>query len=94
MPLSEFKALVREQFAMLLIDQQGALAALPSLLPPDLGSQSEAFYAVKQVMEACGKTSAEDEKRLSEIGRLFVIAEEGVALPFPQNRKRASAKEL
>ena len=35
MPLSEFKTLVREQFAMLLIDQEAALAALPSLLPPD-----------------------------------------------------------
>jgi hypothetical protein len=94
MPLSEFKALVREQFAMLLIDQQGALAALPSLLPPDAESRSEAFDAVKQVMEARGETSAEDEKRLSEIGRLYGIGEEGAAIAFPQNRKRASAKEL
>ena len=87
MPLSEFKALVREQFAMLLIDQQGALAALPSLLPPDAESRSEAFDVVKQVMEACGETSAEDEKRLSEIGRLFGIAEEGATIPFLQIRR-------
>jgi pimeloyl-ACP methyl ester carboxylesterase len=87
MPLSEFKALVREQFAMLLIDQQAALAALPLLLPPDAESRSEAFEAVKQVMEACGETSAEDEKRLSEIGRLFGIAEEDATIPFLQIRR-------
>jgi hypothetical protein len=92
MPLSEFKTLVREQFAMLLIDQQGALASLPSLLPPDAQTRSEAFDAVKQVMAACGETSAEDEKRLSEIGRLFGIGEEGATIAFPQNRRGPSAK--
>src|ERR1700730_293186 len=92
MPLSEFRTLVREQFAMLLIDQQGALASLPSLLPPDAQTRSEAFDAVKQVMAACGETSAEDEKRLSEIGRLFGIGEEGATIAFPQNRRGPSAK--
>ncbi len=32
--LSQFKAMVREQFFMLLIDQEAALAAIPALLPP------------------------------------------------------------
>jgi pimeloyl-ACP methyl ester carboxylesterase len=88
MPLSEFKRLVREQFAMLLIDQQAALAALPSLLPPDAQTRSEAFNVVRQVMAACGEISAEDEKRLSEIGRLFGIGEEGATISFPQNRRK------
>ena len=35
LPLAEFKALVREQFFMLLIDQEAALAAIPALLPAD-----------------------------------------------------------
>jgi len=87
MPLSEFKALVREQFAMLLIDQQGALAALPSLLPPDAETRSEAFDTVKQVMEACGETSAEDENRLSEIGRHFGVGEQGATIPLLQIRR-------
>src|SRR5215468_9825941 len=92
MPLSEFKTLVREQFAMLLIDQQAALAALPSLIPADAGKRSDGFNAIRQVLAACGKGSAEDEKRLSEIGRLFGIGDDGVAIPFPQNRRGASAK--
>ena len=34
-PLSAFKALVREQFNMLLLDHEAALAAIPSMLPSD-----------------------------------------------------------
>jgi pimeloyl-ACP methyl ester carboxylesterase len=92
MPLSDFKRLVREQFAILLIDQQAALAALPSLLPPDAQTRSEAFNVVRQVMAACGAISAEDEKRLSEIGRLFGIGEEGATISFPENRRKLQRK--
>src|SRR6516162_6795305 len=92
MPLSEFKRLVREQFAMLLIDQQAALAALPSLLPPDAQTRSEAFNVVRQVMAACGEISAEDEKRLSEISRLFGIGEEGATIAFPQILRELATK--
>jgi pimeloyl-ACP methyl ester carboxylesterase len=87
MPLSDFKALVRDQFFMLLIDEKAALAALPSLLPADSAIRSEGFNALRQVMAACGEPSGEDEKRLSEIGRLFGIGEDGAAIPFPQNRR-------
>jgi len=92
MPLSEFKRLVREQFAMLLIDQQAALAALPSLLPPDAQTRSEAFNVVRQVMAACGEISAEDEKRLSEIGGLFGIPEESATIRFLLNRRESQQK--
>jgi hypothetical protein len=92
LPLSEFKTLVREQFAMLLIDQQAALAALPSLLPADGGKRSEAFNAIRQVMAACGETSAEDEKRLREIGRLFGIPEESATIRFLVNRRESQQK--
>jgi pimeloyl-ACP methyl ester carboxylesterase len=91
MPLSEFKTLVREQFAMLLIDEQAALAAVPSLLPGDADTRNEGFNAVRQIMAACGETSAQDEKRLSEIGRLFGIGE-GATIPFPQTGREVQAK--
>jgi hypothetical protein len=77
---------------MLLIDEKAALAALPSLLPADAAIRSEGFNAIQQVMAACGQTSAEDEKRLNEIGRLFGIGEDGAAIPFSQNRRGALAK--
>jgi pimeloyl-ACP methyl ester carboxylesterase len=92
MPLSDFKTLLRDQFFMLLIDEKAALDALPSLLPPDAASRGESFNAIRQVMAACGETSAEDERRLRVIGRLFEIEQDGIAISFPQNQRRALAK--
>jgi pimeloyl-ACP methyl ester carboxylesterase len=92
MPLSEFKALVRQQFLILVIDEQAALAALPSLLSAEAEKRTEGYNVVKQVMAACGEMSAEDEKRLSEVGRLFGIGEEGAAIPFRQSRRELQAK--
>ena len=43
MPLSAFKATVREQFYMLLIDTEAALGAIPSMLPDDLDTRQKAF---------------------------------------------------
>jgi hypothetical protein len=91
-PLSEFKALVRDQFAMLLIYQQATLAAISSLVPPDAETRSEAFNVVKQIVAASGESSADDEKRLEEIGRLFGIREEGPTIAFPQMRRELAAK--
>ena len=45
MPLAAFKALVREQFNILLIDTEAALAAIPAMLPPDAETRLKAFDA-------------------------------------------------
>ena len=93
MPLSEFKALVREQYFMLLIDKDAALAAIPSMLPPDTEARSKAFELIKEVMAAVGKLSADDEKRLREIGRLFGFEQaQATTIPFPQARREVPAK--
>jgi hypothetical protein len=73
MPLADFKALVREQFSMLLIDQDAALAAIPAMLPEDLETRREAFGLIKQILSARGKLSSDDAERLDEIARLFGI---------------------
>jgi hypothetical protein len=69
--LSDFKALVREQFNMLLIDQESALQAIPSMLPSDAQTCRQAFDLVKQVLGARGDISVEDHKRLLEVASLF-----------------------
>jgi hypothetical protein len=71
MPLSEFKALIREQFNMLLIDPQAALAAIPSMLPPSVEARARAFDLIKQVLGARGEMTADRESRLHEVARLF-----------------------
>jgi hypothetical protein len=92
--LSAFKALVREQFNLLLIDQGAALASLPSMLPPDAETRRTAFGLIKQVLAARGEMSAQDRHRLNEVGRLFGVDEDGSAsrIPFRQIRKEPQAQ--
>jgi pimeloyl-ACP methyl ester carboxylesterase len=88
-PLSDFKALVREQFNMLLIDQEGALRAIPAMLPSDAEERRKAFDLIKQVLGARGEMSLEDEKRMSEVARLFDVDDKrsGDQIPFRRTRK-------
>ena len=92
--LSELKALVREQFNMLLIDQEAALAAIPAMLPSDAETRQKAFDLIKQVLGARGEMSPEDEKRMSEVARLFAIDKERSAdqIPFRRARKEPQAR--
>lgn len=74
-PLAAFKAMVREQFYMLLLDTEGALAAIPSMLPDDSRSRQKAFDLIKQVWRARGSSSQQDRERLQQVGRLFGVDE-------------------
>jgi pimeloyl-ACP methyl ester carboxylesterase len=71
MPLAELKALVRQQFNILLIDRKAALEAIPSMLPPELESREKAYALIKQLLLARGQLSTEDNERMAEIAGLF-----------------------
>ncbi|HLY88148.1 MAG TPA: DUF3141 domain-containing protein [Acetobacteraceae bacterium] len=79
MSLSAFKALVREQFSILLIDSDAALAVIPSMLPPDAETRKVALGLIRTVLGARGEISGDDRKRLDEVTRLFEL--DGKALP-------------
>ena len=70
-PFSVFKATVREQFDMLLIDTEAALSAIPSMLPGDSATRQRAFDLICEVLSARGQHSSEDLKRIRRIGGLF-----------------------
>jgi pimeloyl-ACP methyl ester carboxylesterase len=69
--LSAFKATVREQFDMLLIDTEAALSAIPSMLPSDSATRQRAFDLICEVLSARGQHSSEDLKRIRRLGGLF-----------------------
>ena len=71
MSLAEFKALVREQFYLLLIDQEAALAAIPKMLPDDAAARQRMLDVIKRVLTAFGPLNGEDQARLARITRLF-----------------------
>jgi len=71
--LAEFKMLVREQFFMLLLDREAALAAIPKLLPDDAGQRHAAFSAMREVLTASEDITGERANRLQRIAELFGV---------------------
>jgi hypothetical protein len=89
MSISEFKAMVREQSNMLLIDQDAALAAISKMLPDRLETRRGAFRVITQVIGARGALSDEDHERLDEVAHLFGVADQAVtSMRSPRHARR------
>jgi len=73
--LAQFKAMVREQYFMLLIDSEAALAAIPAILPAEAEERRNGFAAVRQVLAARGEIGGEAAVRLERVRKLFGIDE-------------------
>jgi hypothetical protein len=90
--LAEFKALVREQYFMLLIDQEAALAAIPDLLPKDKELRRKAFVTLREVLSAPGELSGESVMRLQRIAALFAVEPGGMSIAAAPATKPKMAK--
>ena len=65
--LDEFKRVLREQFLALMLDPDGALAAIPRMLPDDPEARTKALTAIRTVVSATGEMSGERAERLARI---------------------------
>lgn len=82
MTLAEFKMLVREQFFMLLLEREGALAAIPKLLPDSIDERRRAFAAIQDVLSASAEISGEVAKRFKQVAGLFGLDGRDNTVPF------------
>ena len=73
--LAEFKQILREQFFSLLLDRDGALAAIPKMLPADPAVRTEMLDVIRHTVESVGTASGERAARLAQIEKLFADAE-------------------
>jgi hypothetical protein len=67
---AEFKSAVREQWAILTIDQRAAIETLPQLLPPD-AERLALLEKVNAIVMPSGDLSGDGQRRLNEIEELF-----------------------
>jgi len=65
--LEEFKRLLREQFFGLLLDRNGALAAIPQMLPADADVRAKMLEMIRKIVTAAGEVSGERAERLAQI---------------------------
>ena len=91
--LGEFKMLVREQFFMLLIDEEAALAAIPDLLPGDQDQCRAALDMLEEVLKVPGDMSDAVVKRFERVTALFGLSHQPVSLAHrsvPARKRKAS----
>jgi pimeloyl-ACP methyl ester carboxylesterase len=77
--LSEFKASVREQFLMVLLDERRALAAIPQMLKGHQDEGPELFAIVERIATAAGALSDKGQQRLKGLAKLFIPTKKGTA---------------
>ncbi len=90
--LAQFKTMVREQYFMLLIDQEATLAAIPQMLPADIEERRNTLAAIRQVVAAGGEIGGEAAQRLERVARLFGVDAEPAALAFRRAEAGLRAK--
>jgi hypothetical protein len=73
MTLQAFKAMVREQFFMLLIDRDAAVAAIPRLIPDDADTRRRCMTMLRQVLSASRPIVGEVAERLQKIAGLLGV---------------------
>ena len=76
MSLAQFKAMVKEQFLLVSLDEERAIAALPRLLGDDPGVRKTALDAVQKVLAAPGVMSDVARQRLARVEALFDVKPE------------------
>jgi len=76
---AEFKAAVREQWAILSVDERAAIAALPELLPASAMARRALSDQLQQIVAAAGKLNADGQRRLREIMHLLAAGTSGRA---------------
>jgi pimeloyl-ACP methyl ester carboxylesterase len=91
--LPQFKAMVREQFFILLLEPEAALEAIPNLLPADAELRRKGFAITREVLSAPGEIEPEVAERLRRLAHLFGV-DAGIpgVTRLPTAKKTARAK--
>jgi hypothetical protein len=81
------KEMFREQFLLLVMDQDRAVRALSGLLPTDPATRQAALADIRRVVAASGRISEEGTRRLAEVEAIF---DNGAAI---ESASQTSTKE-
>ena len=73
MTLAEFKALIREQHSILLIDEETAVAAIPDLLPVAPKERQAAFGVLLDILESPGEVTGVAATRLGHLAEIIGV---------------------
>lgn len=84
--LERFKEIAREQYLMLLHNEEHAIMTLKHLLPPGREERLKWLTAVRRVIAATGEPTPETRERLRRVERIFDVAPTAGERPKPGPR--------
>jgi len=90
MPLSKFKTALRQQFLMLLLDEEHAIAAIPDMVRRDPRTAQRILPALQRVVAARGSLSPEGKRRFD---RIMMILHEAMA-PITVEHRKAQTRSM
>jgi hypothetical protein len=70
-PIRAFKKMLREQFFMLIIDERGAIDAIPEMLARDPDVAADMEKKLERMIEALGLKSSEAKERYEAMRATF-----------------------
>jgi pimeloyl-ACP methyl ester carboxylesterase len=68
---TEFKAILREQWAIVTIDERAAIRALPQLLPSNAAARQTFLDAIREIVTATSDLNGETQQRFAAIEQLL-----------------------
>jgi Protein of unknown function (DUF3141) len=68
---ARLKEVVKEQFLVLLLNEERAIAALPNMLPEDRKEREVGLAAIRRIVAARGALPPEGSRRLARVESLF-----------------------
>ena len=89
--LAEFKQLVRDQFFMLLLDEERAVAAIPSMLAKDQEGAARAAGDLRRLIETVGLRTKVAKARLAEVDAMLAAVDRPAAPNIDRLGKAVSA---
>ena len=92
--LEAFKQTVREQYFSLVLDPEGALAAIPDMLPADASKRTRILQAIRRTADAAGAATGERAARLAKLEELFRTGAPAVTARKAARKAARRAKAL
>jgi hypothetical protein len=85
--LDEFKALVREQFCVLLLEPERSVAAIASLVP-DVEGGDKLLRQVRAIVGAAGAPAPAERDRIAQLAEVLRYPREQPSFKLPQSEPR------
>jgi len=71
--LSQFKAMLRDQYQLVLLDEERAVSALPKLLRPGEPESDAALDALRDLLLAPGSLAKEEKNRVGRVEKALGV---------------------